>query len=65
MHSHLREKNNVKFLVIKGYQNDFTYVRLLKTIDAFGLDVEKPITVKMVLKRGDLFTNDYIKITKK
>ena len=65
MDCELEEKNDVKFLIIKGYQSDHTYIRLLETIRAFGLKTNEPIIVKMVLKRGDFFTNDYIKITKK
>ena len=56
---------NKKVLIIKGSSSNGTYYSFLSTKQAFGLEPNKPITVKMVLKRGDLFTTDYIKITKR
>ena len=64
MDCQLKEKNDRNFLIITGSSTDGTYYSFLNTKQAFGLEPNKPITVKMVLKRGDYFKHDYIKIIK-
>ena len=64
MDCQLREQNNKKVLLVKGYQSDGTYYSFLNTKQAFGLKPNEPITVKMVLKTGGWSNSDYIKIMK-
>lgn len=56
---------NKKVLIIEGSTSDGTYYNFLNTIEAFGLKNNESITVKMILKTGDHFNNDQIKITKR
>lgn len=66
MDCQLREQvdKREKVLIIKGSTSDRTYHNFFDTIQAFGLKLNEPITVTMVLKTGDCFNYDYIKITK-